>query len=1181
MDSLLNNSYLIKIMTFTKFAYRCIFLLISTCLFIRDRQLIVTASTIFEVITQAPDNSGYSPIELKPYTSTVKDVSFSPDGKFIITAFDNGTARLWDTNGKLITELKAGTSEVETAIFSPNGKLIITSSSRTKIWDIAGKLLVELKGLNASVSPNGKLIVTTSLGATLWDTSGNLLVKFKEDKNNPVMSASFSPDSKLIITALRNGIVRVWNTSDKLVTEFTGDRNLLKSAIFSPDGKLIFTTSFGTSRVWDNLGKLLAELKGRHLSIQSANFSPDSKLIVTTSLNSSDFFNRNAQVWDTSGKEIAELKGHDGDVTGASFSPDGKRIVTVSNDGTARIWDISGKLLATLKGHQGNVSKASFSPDGQLVITASDDGTSRLWYANAKQLATLNLGEKIAISPKAEADRLRDLQFYAPNCAQAFEPWQKALKLYQEISDNENQAVILEQLGNAHYCLSDYTKAIEAYKNALEIAKKSNYLPKQIKNIANLGNVYNSLADYETAIKYYNDALKILEQNQDAQLKVEVLQSRGNIYISQGKYNKAIQDLSQALAIDKNDSSVAKTKVNLANIYYSLGDYNKAIQYYKEVAELIPSESLGGLGNIYLALGDTAKAIDFHQQSLAKAQQNEDKEAEGNALNNLANALRQAGKLPEAEKHLRDAIAIWENLRIKLDDANKISIFEKQTRTYRLLQEVLIAQNKITEALEVSESGRARAFIDLLSKRLSPNQTEQLKVPALNTEQIKQVAKNEDATIVQYSIITDEFKVDGKLQTQDSELYIWVIKPTGEIKFYPVDLKPLWQQQNTSLRNKVDQTRQLIVKDVNLASRSNNITLTPGDRVKLNDDEPDWEAWQVVSVDIKNGKITIRLPSWEAKIPAIESPIADVVKKIGINSSGANAKNLQLQELYQLLIQPIADILPKEETAHVIFIPQDALFLVPFPALQDPSGQYLIDKHTILTAPSIQVLESTHKLRQKVPGSPKDILIVGNPTMPKVSKKPRELPQQLGALPGSEKEALAIASFWKTQALIGNQATKKAVLQKLPLAKIIHLATHGLLDDIRGLGSSIVFAPEGQDNGLLTAEDILKLYTAPQGSTLSAELVVLSACDTGQGRLTGDGVIGLSRSIIAAGVPSVIVSLWSIPDAPTAELMTEFYENFRKNPDKATALRQAMLTTKKKHPNPAEWAAFTLIGESE
>jgi len=114
----------------------------------------------------------------------------------------------------------------------------------------------------------------------------------------------------------------------------------------------------------------------------------------------------------------------------------------------------------------------------------------------------------------------------------------------------------------------------------------------------------------------------------------------------------------------------------------------------------------------------------------------------------------------------------------------------------------------------------------------------------------------------------------------------------------------------------------------------------------------------------------------------------------------------------------------------------------------------------------------------------------------------------------------------------------------------------------------------GNDNGLLTSSEILDLK-------LHAELVVLSACDTGKGKLTGDGVIGLYRSLISAGVPSVIVSLWAVPDAPTAALMMEFYQNLQKNPDKAQALRQAMLTTMKNHPEPKNWAAFTLIGEAE
>lgn len=202
--------------------------------------------------------------------------------------------------------------------------------------------------------------------------------------------------------------------------------------------------------------------------------------------------------------------------------------------------------------------------------------------------------------------------------------------------------------------------------------------------------------------------------------------------------------------------------------------------------------------------------------------------------------------------------------------------------------------------------------------------------------------------------------------------------------------------------------------------------------------------------------------------------------------------------------------------------------------------------------------------------------------MPSVPPQPGEKPQQLASLAGAEKEAIAIASLLNTKAIIGSQGTKASVVQKMPSARIIHLATHGIFDDNRGLGSAIALAPDaskspkpGEINGLLTAEEILDMK-------LQAQLVVLSACDTGRGKITGDGVIGLSRSLISAGVPSVMVSLWSVPDSPTAELMSQFYINLQqRRMDKAQALRSAMLTTMKTHPSPKDWAAFTLIGESE
>ena len=192
--------------------------------------------------------------------------------------------------------------------------------------------------------------------------------------------------------------------------------------------------------------------------------------------------------------------------------------------------------------------------------------------------------------------------------------------------------------------------------------------------------------------------------------------------------------------------------------------------------------------------------------------------------------------------------------------------------------------------------------------------------------------------------------------------------------------------------------------------------------------------------------------------------------------------------------------------------------------------------------------------------------------MPKIGTPPRQLP----ALPGSEREAITIAQLLNTKPITGSQATKASIAQQMLKARIIHLATHGLLNEVkrRDLPGAIALGPSGNDDGLLTSSEILDLK-------LNAELVVLSACNTGRGKLTGDGVLGLSRALISAGVPSIIVSLWLVPDDSTAELMAEFYRQLQLNPNKAQALRQAMLMTMKMHPNPQAWGAFTLIGEAE
>ncbi|MEG4262233.1 CHAT domain-containing tetratricopeptide repeat protein [Microcoleus sp. Pol11C1] len=709
------------------------------------------------------------------------------------------------------------------------------------------------------------------------------------------------------------------------------------------------------------------------------------------------------------------------------------------------------------------------------------------------------------------------------NYATAIEYTQQSLAIAREIKDRHGEGTARGHLGGAYLYLGNYAKAIEYTQQKLAIAREIKDGQGKGGAMRNLAVIYRSLGNYAKAIEYAQQSLAIAREIKDRQEEGGVLRNLAVIYHSLGNYAKAIEYAQQSLAIareikDRLGESVALETFGVA--YHSLGNYAKAIEYSQQqlaIAREIKDRdgeggALGNLGLAYHSLGNYAKAIEYSQQQLAIAREIKNRLQEGNALNNLGVAFLQAGNPTESKKMLINGIQVWESMRQMLgsNDANKVSIFEGQANTYRTLQKVRVAQNNPIAALEIAERGRARAFVDLLTQRLSTGNPSSVIATAPDREQIHQIAKAQNATLVQYSIIYDNFQIQGKSEARESALYIWVIQPTDKITFHQVDLKPLWQQHKVSLADLIIGNQEFLA----VRSRGSSPVLQT---------QPD------------------------------------------------------LPTLHQLLIDPIQTLLPKDPNAHVIFIPQASLFQVPFPALQDANGTYLIEKHTILTAPSIQALALTRQQRQKLASQAShsgNDLVLGNPTMPSVSLSPGEPKRQLSALPGAEAEARAIAPLLKTQAITGAQGTKAVIVPKMPQASIIHLATHGLLDDVRGLGSAIALAPSGSDDGLLTAEEIFDMK-------LQANLVVLSACNTGEGRITGDGVIGLSRALISAGVPSVIVSLWAVPDAPTSELMRSFYQNLQNNPDKAQALRQAMLTTMKTHPQPRNWAAFTLIGESE
>jgi len=372
---------------------------VRTAAFSPDGKRVVTAS--YDNTARVWDaDSGKIPTPLQGHTRDVYSAAFSPDGKRVVTASDDNTARVWDAgSGEILASLQGHTSAVYSATFSPDGKRVVTASfdKTARVWEVAsGKTLASLKGhtnyvWSAAFSPDGKRVVTASGDNTarVWDAdSGKILASLK-GHTDLVRSAAFSPDGKRVVTASNDDTARVWDAeSGKTLASLKGHTKGVNSAAFSPDGKRVVTASGdNTARVWDaDSGKTLASLKGHTAEVNSAAFSPDGKRVVIAP------WDNTARVWDAdSGKIPTPLQGHTAMVNSAAFSPDGKRVVTASEDKTARVWDAdSGKPLASLQGHTAMVNSATFSPDGKRAVTASEDKTARVWDAGSGQpLASL------------------------------------------------------------------------------------------------------------------------------------------------------------------------------------------------------------------------------------------------------------------------------------------------------------------------------------------------------------------------------------------------------------------------------------------------------------------------------------------------------------------------------------------------------------------------------------------------------------------------------------------------------------------------------------------------------------------------------------------------------------------------------------------------------------------------
>lgn len=324
-------------------------------------------------------------------------------------------------------------------------------------------------------------------------------------------------------------------------------------------------------------------------------------------------------------------------------------------------------------------------------------------------------------------------------------------------------------------------------------------------------------------------------------------------------------------------------------------------------------------------------------------------------------------------------------------------------------------------------------------------------------------------------------------------------------------------------------------------------------------------------------------------LPELERRSRGVDENDDAFAAGDTSYRVPLRSLARSLVpKEVKALLP--DSGEILVVPNGPLALLPFALLVDavrptsPTGHYLAVRLT----PSMRVLGLLRTERARTAEREHPALVVGNPAMPTV-RDIRGVERRLPPLRGAAVEAAEVSRLLGVRPLLGGAATEDSVRALLPRARIVHLATHGyaFADDARAGDSFIALAPSQpgdhrQDDGLLTVSEIVG-----QLPPLRADLIVLSACQTALGDLKqAEGTVGLERAFLSRGARSLLVSLWNVSDAATAELMTRFYTHWlrdRDHPTEAEALERAQedVRTDPRHPmwqHPRFWAAFQLVG---
>ena len=784
---------------------------------------------------------------------------------------------------------------------------------------------------------------------------------------------------------------------------------------------------------------------------------------------------------------------------------------------------------------------------------------------------------------------------------QAVETYRQIIELSAIKKDKIWEIFALAEMDDLLRQLGEMQRAVESGERSLRLAREVGNREHEGTALNNLGVDFKELGDYEKGILYLTQALDIQRETNDKRGEAIVLNNLGGCYLMSGNFTKAAELYQQSIVLRravKDRRGEANTLNNLGLIFAQTDNYAKAIEYLEQALTLRrelgdktgEAITLRNLANSFRGLGERTKAVEYYGLANALAKRLGDRRVEADSAYGLALAERELGNLANAIETVESGLALTEQIRNELITPElRIAYFSSVQRYYELYIDLLAERYErekneadIALALQTSERARARSLVELLQEaRVNIKQ-------GVDRSLIEQTQDLQDKLNFRYRQRTAAL-AGGKATPEQ------LAKVTTDINSLTAELESL------QVKVRRDNPR--------YADLTQGSTLSAKEIQKLLDDE-------TVLLEYKLGaKRSFLWLVTKDSIQLYTLPTRDAIEKTArgfYDSTISRDKTKEMKtgefsnKLSQILLAPVA---AQIENKRLAIVADGVLQFIPFASLQTPglkskSQNLLIETNEIVILPSASVLAELRRNSSTRQAPEKTIAVFADPIFeaddPRLAKnvektvsKPAELGrvlrdfnlgETLPRLLSSREEARNISGFVSKNQAVSNvdfeASRENATSENLAHYRILHFATHGLLDTSRPEFSGLVFSlydknGKSQD-GFLRLNQVYNL-------NLNSDLVVLSACQTALGKdVRGEGLIGLTRGFMYAGARRVVASLWKVDDAATAEFMRRVYQNhLQKNLSPAAALRKTQNEMRQipRFRSAYFWAGFTLQGE--